>query len=67
MRERESLQDKELTCQDCGEKFIFTVGEQQFFAEHQFTPPKRCSFCRQLLRQKRKALEGGRREVRHEG
>ena len=59
MRQTESLRDKDLVCQDCGESFTFTAGEQRFFAEHKFTPPKRCSFCRQLLRQKRKALETG--------
>lgn len=59
-------QDKVIICQDCGERFIFTVGEQQFFAEHQFTEPRRCRYCRQLLRQKRKALENGRREVRND-
>ena len=26
-------QDKELVCRDCGESFIFTAGEQEFYAE----------------------------------
>ena len=26
-------EDKTLTCQDCGEEFVFTAGEQEFYAE----------------------------------
>ena len=29
----EELQDKTLVCKDCGTEFVFTVGEQQFYAE----------------------------------
>lgn len=40
-------QDVELTCSDCGAKFIFTQGESKFFDEQGFTePPKRCKPCR---------------------
>ena len=28
----EELQDKTLVCKDCGAEFVFTVGEQQFYA-----------------------------------
>jgi len=38
--------DIESTCQDCGRPFIFTTGEQAFFDEKGFTPPKRCKPCR---------------------
>ncbi|OGS69190.1 MAG: zinc-binding protein [Firmicutes bacterium RBG_13_65_8] len=45
------MQDKELTCRDCGKKFLFTVGEQQFFAERGFTnEPSRCPECRSARR-----------------
>ncbi|NLL71252.1 MAG: cytochrome C551 [Epulopiscium sp.] len=40
-------QDKTLTCQDCGSSFVFTAGEQEFYAEKGFdNEPKRCKECR---------------------
>lgn len=42
------FQDKVLVCQDCGEEFVFTAGEQEFYAEKGFeNEPKRCKACRQ--------------------
>lgn len=39
--------DKELTCIDCGAKFVFTADEQVFFHEKQFkNEPKHCKQCR---------------------
>ena len=35
-------QDKTLTCADCGQEFTFTSSEQQFYADRQFTEPRRC-------------------------
>lgn len=41
------LKDKTITCKDCGETFIFTVGEQEFYAEKGFqNEPQRCKACR---------------------
>jgi CxxC-x17-CxxC domain-containing protein len=41
-------QDKVLICKDCGCEFIFTAGEQEFYAEKGFTnEPQRCKPCRQ--------------------
>lgn len=41
------MEDKTLICVDCGEEFIFTVGEQEFYKEKQLTSePKRCKPCR---------------------
>lgn len=41
------FQDKTLTCRDCGEPFVFTAGEQQFYAERGFqNEPSRCMPCR---------------------
>ncbi len=48
------FQDKTLTCRDCGAEFIFTAGEQEFFAEKGFTnEPGRCLSCRQSRKQQR--------------
>ncbi|MBS7370552.1 MAG: zinc-ribbon domain containing protein [Oscillospiraceae bacterium] len=39
--------DKTLTCKDCGADFVFTAGEQEFYAEKGFTnEPQRCKACR---------------------
>jgi CxxC-x17-CxxC domain-containing protein len=41
------FQDKELICKDCGNQFIFTAGEQEFYAEKGFeNQPTRCRECR---------------------
>ena len=41
------FEDKTLKCVDCGEDFIFTAGEQEFYQEKGFqNEPKRCKTCR---------------------
>jgi len=42
------MEDKTLICtnQDCGAEFVFTAGEQEFYAEKGFTEPKKCKPCR---------------------
>ncbi|KKS32427.1 MAG: hypothetical protein UU93_C0007G0032 [Candidatus Amesbacteria bacterium GW2011_GWA2_42_12] len=42
------MQDQNLTCKDCGNPFVWTAGEQQFYQDKGFTnPPSRCPNCRQ--------------------
>ncbi|MCX6808767.1 MAG: zinc-ribbon domain-containing protein [Candidatus Berkelbacteria bacterium] len=53
----EDLADKSLYCKDCGNKFIWTAGEQKFFLERGLqNMPKRCKICtaknREKLREK---------------
>jgi CxxC-x17-CxxC domain-containing protein len=39
--------DKTLICRDCNQSFVFTSGEQEFFASRGFTnEPSRCPECR---------------------
>lgn len=39
--------DKRIICKDCGTEFLFTIGEQKFFAEKGFeNDPIRCPECR---------------------
>ena len=38
--------DKTLTCADCGQEFVFTASEQDFYAQRGFTEPRRCASCR---------------------
>ena len=52
-----SYADKTITCRDCSMDFVFTSGEQEFYAQKGFTnEPTRCQSCRQT----RKANGGGR-------
>jgi CxxC-x17-CxxC domain-containing protein len=52
-----SYADKTITCRDCGMDFVFTSGEQEFYAQKGFTnEPTRCPSCRQ----QRKSSGGGR-------
>lgn len=40
-------EDKTLTCKECGKEFVFTSGEQEFYAEKGFqNEPQRCKECR---------------------
>jgi CxxC-x17-CxxC domain-containing protein len=48
------LQDKNLTCRDCGSTFIFTAGEQGFYIEKGLmNEPQRCPDCRANRRRER--------------
>jgi CxxC-x17-CxxC domain-containing protein len=43
-----TLEDKTIKCVDCGEDFVFTVGEQEFYRQHGLThAPTRCKHCRE--------------------
>ena len=45
--------DKTLVCKDCGNEFVFTAGEQEFYAEKGFqNEPTRCKACRQSERER---------------
>ncbi len=50
-------EDKTLTCRDCGGGFVFTAGEQEFFAQRGFSEPIRCKSCRDV-RKAQKADRG---------
>ena len=40
-------EDKTLVCKDCGSEFIFSAGEQEYFAEKGLmNAPQRCKPCR---------------------
>jgi CxxC-x17-CxxC domain-containing protein len=58
------FQDKSLRCVDCGEEFIWTAGEQLFFADKQFkNEPKRCKSCKALRANRSSAGPAGRERV----
>lgn len=44
-------EDKTLVCKECGKEFVFTAGEQEFYAERGFqNEPQRCKACRARAR-----------------
>lgn len=48
-------EDEKLICEDCGAEFVFTAGEQEFYAEKGLVnKPKRCNDCRKARRQKKR-------------
>lgn len=48
------MADKNLTCRDCGAEFVFTEGEQAFYAEKGFdNEPTRCLECRRARKAQR--------------
>ncbi len=46
--------DITLVCKDCNSEFVFTAGEQAFYAEKGFdNQPVRCPACRKARKQQR--------------
>jgi len=51
--------DKTLTCVDCSTEFAFTASDQQFYADRQFSEPRRCASCRASRKAARGDSNGG--------
>ncbi|HHT38023.1 MAG TPA: cytochrome C551 [Mollicutes bacterium] len=49
------MEDKTLTCKECGAEFIFTVRDQEFYNQNNFSEPLRCKPCRDARKQNRNA------------
>ena len=54
-----TYQDKALTCVDCNQEFSFTASDQQFYADRQFSEPRRCPSCRAAKKAARGETSGG--------
>jgi len=55
------VQDKTLTCKDCGAPFTFSVRDQQFYAEKGFeNEPQRCRDCRSARKTQRSSSPASR-------
>ena len=49
-----AFEDKDVVCVECSETFVFTAGEQEFYAGRGLTnEPRRCQRCRQARRGRR--------------
>lgn len=52
-------EDKILTCRDCAQQFVFSTGEQEFYAQKGFqNDPARCAPCRRARKKERVAAGG---------
>ncbi len=40
------MPDKTINCQDCGQEFVWTQGEQDFYEQKGLKSPKLCPICR---------------------
>jgi hypothetical protein len=38
--------DLTIVCEDCGQEFVWTEGEQQFYGDKGLERPKYCMICR---------------------
>ena len=57
-----AFQDKTIVCKECGTEFVFTAGEQEFYAAKGFeNEPTRCKACRDARKQR---MSEGRRQSR---
>jgi len=43
----EDVRDQILKCHDCGDAFLWSVGEQRFYKSKRLAVPKRCPSCRE--------------------
>ena len=48
-----NYEDKKIVCSNCGAEFVFTAGEQEFYASRGFTEPKKCKECRDAAKASR--------------
>lgn len=54
------MPDKTLTCRDCGDNFVFTTSEQEFYAGKGYTnEPGRCPSCRAIRKERQSGGRGG--------
>lgn len=40
------MKDKTIVCESCGQEFVWTEGEQEFYRQKNLTDPKLCMICR---------------------
>ncbi|MBI4022635.1 zinc-ribbon domain containing protein [Candidatus Berkelbacteria bacterium] len=52
-------EDQTLTCRDCNENFVWSSGEQEFYAQKGLSQPTRCKACRAKKKAMRDAERSG--------
>jgi CxxC-x17-CxxC domain-containing protein len=53
------MADRTIVCVDCGQPFVFNEREQEFYAERNFTEPKRDKACRDARKAAREGDSDG--------
>lgn len=51
------MADITIVCKDCGKEFVFTEGEQEFYAQKGFSQPVRCKECRLAAKMRREQAQ----------
>jgi len=46
----QNFQEISIQCSSCGETFVFSTEEQEFYQQKGFTQPKKCQPCRAQMR-----------------
>jgi CxxC-x17-CxxC domain-containing protein len=60
-RDGGDFHDLSIHCIDCSEPFIWSAGEQAFFAQKELTnPPKRCKPCKRAKNRRIEAVQSAR-------
>ena len=58
------FEDKTLVCKDCGKEFVWTAGEQEFYASRGFeNQPQRCKACRDARKNGARPASTGERKM----
>ncbi len=53
----DEFEDMPILCGDCGQSFVWSVGEQAFFRDKKLqNPPKRCKECKQAKNERLAAI-----------
>lgn len=51
-----TFSDRQISCRECGDGFVWTAGEQEFYQQKGLLhEPQRCHSCRQRAKQERAA------------
>lgn len=50
MENKPEFYDREIQCVECGEWWVFTASNQEFFWSKELSEPKRCKACRDKRR-----------------
>lgn len=47
------MEDKILTCKNCGKTFMYFHGEQEYYNKRGYAEPKYCRYCRKIKLEER--------------
>lgn len=42
----QNFEDQQIACLDCGQTFVFSAEDQEFYQQKRYSSPKRCPVCR---------------------